>query len=354
MAARLTHLEVLKQCIHNMEHGTGFEHELAFKFREQSIFQYACLGSTAPDLYYYYHMLSKKKNRKALYWGNLAHHNKVFEVVLAFLDDLKEESEGYHKDKKLAFALGYLSHCATDIITHPYIFYITGDYYSSNEKRASLAQANHLRVEYALDSYLIHYKWGMSTRRYNYMQYIQETFEIHEDGDKQIDRDIWRMWVRALRTVFPKEFSQFYVGSIASIEDGDILNEAYLGFLQFNSMTDIRSAPIRFMLRALDKITFNKLKASLLIPPPGHKIGAKVSNQEKEEWKYPSDPEKSSNASFTELVNEASRFSHEMICDALEYIQGRLKKSAFEKKYLNYNLDTGLRSRSLKMKEFRD
>lgn len=354
MAARLTHLEVLKQCFHNMEHGEGYEKKLAFEMRDHSLFQFACLGSTAPDVYYYYHLFSKKKNKKSLYWGNLAHHSKVFEIVLAFLDDLKNESHGLHRQKKLAFVLGYLSHIATDIITHPYIFYITGDFYSSNAKKAANAQANHLRIEYALDSFLIHQKWGMSTKRYNYLQYIQDTYEIHEDGSKQLDRDIWRMWVRALRTVYPVEFKQFYCGDVEFIKKGDILNEAYLGFLKFNSITDVRYAPIRFMLRAMDKLTLNRLKASFLIPPPGHKVGEKISNQKNEEWKYPLDPAQKKNSSFIELVNEASHFSHEMICDSLKYINGSNKRSLLEKKYIGYNLDTGLRSRSLSMKEFRE
>lgn len=352
MAARLTHLEILKQCLHLMEHGDAVSRKLALKLRNHELFRYACLGSIAPDLYYFYHPLSRKKNQKALYWGNLAHHHKVCEIMLAFLDDLKTESPGPHHDKKLAFVLGYLSHCAADIITHPYIFYITGDYYSSNPRKAARAQEKHLRIEFALDSYMLHQRWGMSPREYDYLHYLADTFELNADGDRQLDRDIWRMWVRALRSTFPLEFERHYMGSVNKIERGDILNEAYLGFLKFSSITDARSRPMRFFLRAVDHLTLHRLKTRSLILPAPQKVDPRIANEERREWKYPADPEHTSKASFIDLVNQASRFAEDLVQDALAYINNSMRQSAFEKKYLEYNLDTGIRSGSLKMHAF--
>ncbi|MCB1174634.1 MAG: zinc dependent phospholipase C family protein [Leptospiraceae bacterium] len=352
MAARLTHLEVLKQSLHHMEHDDGRKREIAFALRDPALFSYAALGSVAPDMYYFYHLTNSLRNRKALFWGNLAHHSRVFEVVLAMLDELKNESQGSQHQRKLAFVLGYLSHCATDIITHPFIFYITGDYYSADPKKAARAQAKHIRVEYALDSWLVHHKWGMSVRKYNYLQYVSGAAERNIDSKKQLDSAIWGLWVRALRRVFPREFEQFYIGQVEYIGKGDILNESFLGFLKFNALTDIRSRTIRFALRSLDHLTFHRLKTSLLIPPPPHKVGRRISNREKESWKYPAQPDRVSDASFIELVNESARYAEEMIADALAYVNGRERRSALEKKYLGYNLDTGIRSDSLKMESF--
>ncbi|MCB1326730.1 MAG: zinc dependent phospholipase C family protein [Spirochaetales bacterium] len=354
MAGRQTHIEGLKQALHHLEHSGGrgdAGRALARKLRDPDLSGFASLGAIAPDLFYFYHILSSR-NSSGLYWGNLAHHERVCELLLAFLDHIRADSDGHHRDKCLAFAMGYLTHCAVDIVTHPYIFYITGDYYSSDPEQAARAQNDHLRVENILDAYLVHQRWGMSAREYDFRQHIENTWEEDDSGDRRLDTDVWRMWVRSLAATFPEAFDSDYVGAADRLEEGDILNEAYLGFLRFASWTDVRSWTVRQLLRSVDLLTLRRVKARNLILPLPHRIDRRLPNEEHRTWRYPADPERTSSESYVELVHRAARLGADMIRDALGYIAGDRRRKDFEGSYSGYNLDTGLRSRSLAMRAF--
>ena len=351
MAAKITHIEVLKQAITLLEHGDESQKTIAARLlRRGGMARYAALGAVAPDIFYFYHILSRKKNRRALAWGNRAHHEKVIELVLAWLDMIREDGSGA-RDKRLAFVLGYVCHCAVDIVTHPYIFYITGNYYADDKAERTAAQENHLRVEFALDSYLVQQRWGMSPNRYDFTQYV-DCRRPGPDGKLQLDPELWALWVGGLQRVFPEEFAAEYVGSAEKIVKGDIVNEAYLGFMKFNRVLDTRSRLVRFLMRVVDALTFRKVKLRNLILPPRAKIDSRLPNEEHRVWKYPADPEQTSSESFIDLVHRAARASAVVMTEARDYLEGRMKRKEFEKKYAGYNLDTGVRSASLEMKEF--
>ncbi|MCE9597232.1 MAG: zinc dependent phospholipase C family protein [Spirochaetia bacterium] len=348
MAAKITHLEVLKQSLVLLEHADEKSNKTAAGIKDE--FRFAALGAVAPDIFYYYHVLSANRNPVGLHWGNLSHHSRVFPLMMAFLDGVKKLPEGLRKKKAYAFAMGYISHCTVDIVTHPYIFYITGDYYSIDLKQAVRAQENHLRVEYHLDAYLLHHRWGMEPSRYNFIQYV----DVREKSEQgwQLDYDIWDLWVHALADVYGEEFENSYFGSTEKIYEGDILNDSYMGFMRFNRILDTRSAFVRGVLTVIDYATFHRIKARYLLLPPGHEVNPKMVNEERKEWKYPGDPTKVSNDSFMDLVHKAAKFCAEAITDADAYINGSKKRSDLAAKYDGFNLDTGLRSDSLEMSEF--
>ncbi|MEQ8350981.1 MAG: zinc dependent phospholipase C family protein [Leptospiraceae bacterium] len=343
MAAKLTHLEVFRQSLALMEHGDEFDRSIARMLHQEHLFRFGCFGAVAPDIFYFYHLLNKKKNTTGITWGNITHHRKVFELVLAFLDRIREDSVA--REKRKAFALGYVSHCATDIVTHPYIFYITGDFYSTDQVRSRKAQENHLRVEYALDSYLIAERLGMSPNKYHFLQFV----DVRDR--RNMDFDIWQMWIHALSRVHESDFKEHYIGTLESIKKGDVLNEAFQGFLKFNKLLDTRSWLVRGFLRTIDNLTLHKWKARHLILPPRHTIPEKMYNPHNRSWRYPADPGKESTESFMELVHRAANFSRELIRLCNDYIDGRKKRKDFED-LLGYNLDTGVRSESLEMHAF--
>lgn len=352
MAAKFTHIEALKQSMELLEHGNSEQQELADQLHDRALFRFACLGAIAPDIFYFYHIFSRRKNAEGMAWGNRAHHQRVFELLLSFMDQIREAPAGLERDRQLAFVMGYLCHCGVDIVTHPYIFYITGDLYSDDPDRAWEAQSHHLRVEFALDSYLVHKRWSMTPREYNFKRYLRGTDEIDESNRRVLDRDIWRLWVRGLERTFPDEFENEYPGRADAIESGDLLNESYLGFLRFNSLTDVRSRVIRFLLYLVDWLTFRRLRIRYLILPNPKRIDPRLANEAGAEWKYPVEPGRVSSETFMELVHRASRFSVQLMSDGMAYINGDLKRADFEKSYLGYNLDTGARSDSLSMQAF--
>jgi len=352
MAGKITHLEVFTQTIKHLLHGTSEQKEIAELLSHPNYKNYGNIGTVAPDIFYYYHIFSPIRSSKAQFWGDLHHHQKVLELVLNFLDLCHETEEEISRNKLIAFTYGYICHCVVDIVTHPYIFYISGDYYSKDPKIASLAQVNHLRVEYALDSFLLNYRWGMSPRVYDFLQYVNIIKKNHSKGRK-MDPLVWLFWQTALSRTFPQEFSTHYIGSSKKIIPGDLLNDSYIGFLDFHRVLDSRSSFMRGFLKVLDIVTFHKIKTSVLVVPTAESIDKRIMNEEKRPWYYPADPKIVSRESFIELTNRAAKVAKEAITKAYFYLQGEEKKERLFKEYLGYNLDTGLRNQSIEdMKEF--
>jgi hypothetical protein len=353
MSGKITHIESLNQVIKHLEHGNSTQRAIASLLSRKEIRNYACLGAVAPDIFYFYHVLRPKKTRKASIWGDRSHHENVAELVFAFLDRTAETEDSNFRDKILAFTLGYLCHCVVDVITHPYIFYISGDYYNMDPKIAYNAQVSHMRVEYALDSFLIHYRWGMTPKEYDFTQYIDVRSTRTRNG-KRMDSMLWKFWVDSLSEVFPEEFKQDYIGSHHKIESGDILNESYLGFFTMAKVVDSRSSFVRGFLKFVDKITFHKANSTALLLPLKENIDPRIMNDEKKVWSYPSLPDKKSNESFIELLNHAVSLSKDILTLAYEYAENpSLKeKTNLLEKYSGYNLDTGLKEGINSMKEF--
>jgi hypothetical protein len=353
MSGKITHIESLNQVMKQLEHGNSTQRKISQLLKREEVRNYANLGSVAPDMFYFYHVLTPKRTRKASIWGDRSHHEKVADLILNFLDRVADSEFSLYRDRNLAFTLGYLCHCVVDIITHPYIFYISGDYYNIDPKIAFQAQLAHMRVEYGLDSFLIHHRWGMTAKEYDFPQHIDITVRTGSSR-KKMDTMLWKFWVDCLQETFPSEFRIDYIGSQNKILTGDILNESYLGFFQMSKIVDSRSMFVRGFLKFVDKITFKKANSSVLLLPLKENIDPRIMNEEKREWSYPALPSKKSNETFIELLNYAVSLSKDMLTLAYEYVESPTKKNRdnLHSKFSGYNLDTGLKEGVHQMKEF--
>ncbi len=354
MAGKITHIEVLIQTIKHLEHGNPEQKKIAELLTNSELKKYANLGAIAPDIFYYYHILSPSKiTSRAQIFGDIHHHKNVVELILEFLDSILETEEGLDQNKLIAFVLGYICHCAVDIVTHPYIFFISGDYYSKDPQISSMAQYNHMRVEFELDSLLLDQRWGMSPNDYDFTHII-DIRRRGISGLKKMDPLIWKFWLEAIEKVFPIEFKENYLGSRKKIIPGDILNDSYLGYIKFNEILDSRNSFVRGILKTFDFVSFSKKKATTLLLPYKDTIDHKVLNLEEKEWFYPADKERKRNHSFFSLVNNATFEAKKAITMAWDYIQGKSKRDSILKEYSGYNLDTGLRNLGIgEMKEFK-
>lgn len=351
MAGKITHIEALTQTIKHLSHGDSEQRKIADLLYNPYYRKYANVGTVAPDIFYYYDFLSPVRTTKAQFWGDLHHHQNVAELVLNFLDLCIEIEEDTLRDKFLAFIFGYICHCAVDVVTHPYIFYISGDYYNKDPKVASIAQMNHLKVEYALDSYILYQRWGLTPKTYDFLQYVDITKK--NSPNRKIDPMIWMLWQSALELTFPEEFRKHYIGSNRKIIPGDVINESYLGFLDFNRLLDSRSTIMRGFLRFVDRITFQKFQSSILMLPMTETIDKRILNEEKSTWRYPAEPKRTSNESFIELIHRACSAAKEVITLGWLYFNKEVKREKILSTYSGYNLDTGLRNKTIeKMKEF--
>jgi hypothetical protein len=345
MSGKITHIETLSQVIKHLEHGTTVQRRISSLLKREDVRNYANFGSVAPDIFYFYHVLSPKRTRRASIWGDRSHHERVAELVFSFLDRVADTEESLFRDRFLAFTLGYICHCVVDVITHPYIFYISGDYYNSDPKIAYSAQINHMKVEYGLDSFLIHHRWGMSPKQYDFPHYINIRPKL-TGKRKKMDPMLWKFWVDSLQEIFPEEFQSDYIGNSQKIHPGDILNESYLGFYSMASIVDSRSTAVRGFLKFVDWLTFRKANSSVLLLPLRENIDPRIMNEEKREWSYPAEPSKKSQESFIELLNDSVQVSKEIITQAYEYTESPSPKDkeSLLAKYSGYNLDTGLKT----------
>ena len=350
MAGKITHIEVLAQVSKHLDHGSANQRKIAELLLNPLFKKYACVGAIFPDIFYFYHFYSPLRTKKAQFWGDTLHHENPILLAVNFLEEIRDMEEGITKNKLIAFTFGFICHCIVDIVTHPYIFYISGDYYSKDPKISSNAQINHLKVEFALDSYLLNFRWGMNPHKYDFNKYV----DIRVPNNPQkMDSLIWEFILKGLKKTYQDKFFSSYIGSEKKIIPGDLINDSYIGFLDFHNVLDSRSVFMRGFLKTFDFLTLYKFKSSVLVLPVRESINIRIMNEEKRPWFYPSLPSKMSNENFIELVNRSALDSISILTLSDSYINGEIKKEDILKDYDGYNLDTGIRYRGVNsMKEF--
>jgi len=129
----------------------------------------AYLGALAPDISYFQKGNFKKKildyrrqNRfnpppsigKGVPWADLLHFNRSGDVLLAFLEHTAHIPSPALRSQALAFAMGYLSHIATDIALNPCINALAGAYHSNDLPGMFVPLDMHFYVELCLDEYI--------------------------------------------------------------------------------------------------------------------------------------------------------------------------------------------------------
>jgi hypothetical protein len=87
-------------------------------------------------------------------WAPLLHCNRSGDVLLAFLELTANIPSPALRSQALAFALGYLSHIATDIALNPYINALAGTYAINNVPGIFAPLGMHFYAELCLDEYL--------------------------------------------------------------------------------------------------------------------------------------------------------------------------------------------------------
>jgi hypothetical protein len=87
-------------------------------------------------------------------WSRLLHTNRSGDFLLSFLEQLASVPSPALRSQALAFAMGYLSHIATDIALHPYINALAACYPPRAIPGWFLPLDTHAYVELCLDEYL--------------------------------------------------------------------------------------------------------------------------------------------------------------------------------------------------------
>lgn len=121
-------------------------------------------GAVFPDILYY---LAGDSTFSRI--GGLADvlHGNRGEDTYQFLRVLSAMTETSEKPNPLtAFWIGVASHLQADIVFHPLIYYLTGNYHDERPDKRSLAIQRHRRLETVLDMYFIRGKTAGELREY--------------------------------------------------------------------------------------------------------------------------------------------------------------------------------------------
>lgn len=141
---------------------TGPLPEIDFRFPGSDISSLAFLGALAPDMLYYRRDQLRKKLRDAHlhrpvapssrkghpHWSELFHHTRSGEILITFLELVALVPSPALRSQALAFALGYVSHIASDIALNPWINAL------SVQQTARRMPGPHTYIELRLDEYL--------------------------------------------------------------------------------------------------------------------------------------------------------------------------------------------------------
>lgn len=104
------------------------------------------LGSVFPDTFYYASSPSLVRIAEGFH-GRDGRPTNTF--PLAILESSKAAVD-------VAFAMGFLTHCALDMTFHPVIYYLSGNYYDPDPRKRQIAVRTHRRLETCLDRDLGH------------------------------------------------------------------------------------------------------------------------------------------------------------------------------------------------------
>lgn len=104
-----------------------------------------CLGSIVADTFFY-------SSSKDIVEISEKLHGKEGERTNELTFHLLDRAKSSRSDNLLCMALGYISHCVFDMIFHPVIYYLVGNYYDDNPSKRESAVYRHRLIETRLDS----------------------------------------------------------------------------------------------------------------------------------------------------------------------------------------------------------
>ena len=111
----------------------------------QSNYEALCFGCVMADTFFY-------SSNKDIVNISEKLHGKDGENTNELTFDLLDRARQYKSEHLLCLSIGYISHCVFDIIFHPVIYSLAGNYYDENASIRKQAIYNHRLLETRLDN----------------------------------------------------------------------------------------------------------------------------------------------------------------------------------------------------------
>jgi len=284
-----------------------FAHELLSQINQEQITSIInrntkpyYFGSVAPDSFYYSAKASVRKISEDLHGrdGRLTN-----EIVFNLLDEARVKKI----EADLAFVFGYLTHCALDIVFHPMIYYLSGNYYDADVKKANEAVYLHRHLETYLDTQ------------------VNQTYYFNDYVNFKVLRPLF----------FPHYISKVYHTTPKEIERTLKRKSRIYSLLRNNLVLDILYIFYRFVkhsswskFKLFLGIFYGNLQHDDHIIPKTINYRDVVTGEPKITTIY-------------DLFNEAGAFAVEMIAVAHNYYQGNITREQATEIIRGQSLNTG-------------
>ena len=237
------------------------------------------IGSNGPDFLFFYHFFSKDTNYiKIREMGNELHKFHINDFYHIALNSYQKERDPDVKQAMLSYLAGHLCHWALDSVTHPYIFYRSGDGISD-------AGATHHRFESMMDAMMLKNLLNTDIRKFPY-------YSLARSG---LISD------RVISNIYQPVAKQLFNVQCGKEEVRDCLGE-------WEKLLKLTYDPKGWktkVLKVYEKAKKHPYLYSGNIIPIHVDETYDILNNEHREWVYPVDPSIKSMASFMDLFNQA-------------------------------------------------
>jgi hypothetical protein len=113
----------------------------------QANYEALCFGCILPDTFFY-------SSNKDIARVSEKLHGKDGENTNELTFELLDRARRHKSESLLSLSIGYISHCVFDMIFHPVIYSLAGNYYDENASKSNQAIYNHRLLETRIDSKL--------------------------------------------------------------------------------------------------------------------------------------------------------------------------------------------------------
>lgn len=256
-------------------------------------------GAQGADSLFFFRFIKFAKHNL----GNMLHTDDIYGTFTTMLGFCREHPEA------LSYVLGYVTHCASDSVFHPYVYFVA-------HKRGVtklLRSICHTRMETDFDSYFLD-KLGISVEKYGL------PYGVHDINMNIITELFVRVFeakgVSATRTAV-RHAVKNYFRYVRGTTDRRFLKGRFYGFLGRRSL--------RFRhLAALFRRKADEIDRSFL-------------NEEHNEWHYREDESRTSTDGADELYDKAVEKCRDMLKMFMDAYEGKaeLPRSEFNTHLLN-------------------
>ena len=238
------------------------------------------IGANGPDFLFFSHAKpwESYKSHALNRLGSKMHAQKINAFYDEAIHCITRQTVTNVRKDMMAYLFGHLCHWALDMVTHPYIFYRTGD---CKGKSASY----HHRMESMIDAIVLKEKRSMSIKDWH--SYDICTF------DEDMLKAIARIYVPCSKQVY---------GTEVKVHD---LRETLTSWREVQKLLYDPNGRRYKMINTVEKVMRQKWKISGSIVPSQIDEHYDVMNMKKRFWLHPCDSSISSNASFFDLYEEA-------------------------------------------------